>query len=705
MLATLTLPITIPPELQPPTQGTPVIWLLALLSARVGAPFVVASASAPLLQRWFSMTRLASQSDPYLLYAASNLGSLASLLAYPFVVEPVWALPLQSRIWAWAFGGVGTLIGLCGILAWRFGGSATIDASAVAEDDTATGPGISWRQRRRWLVLAAVPSSLMLSVTSYLSTDIAAVPLLWILPLTGYLLSFVVAFGPRVLIRRDLPARLVPILVCSLMVFLVQNAGLPLVMAVALHLVCFCAVAASLHIELAEARPAARHLTEFYLWLSAGGVMGGLFNGIVAPLVFTTVAEYPIGLVVACLLLPRVGTTSRTSPLGWVSPALMGALVWAATSWSASMSLDPRLSVMLLAPVAIWAFSISRQRWTFAAALACCFVGGELGRDRQRVLLQARSFFGVYRVERDAAHASRTLWHGTTLHGEQRAAVGGGPEPLTYYHPTGPVGQALTALLTDRPRARVAAVGLGAGSLAAYAQPGQEWTFYEIDPRVEAIARNPQFFTYLADCLGRCRVVVGDARLSLARAGGERFDFVVLDAFSSDAIPLHLLTREALDLYLSRLEPGGVLAFHISNRHLALGPVLAALFADRGLVGLAQMHVVTQPDPTGRSSSEWVLAARSREGLGRLLSDPRWIPMAVSPGARVWTDQYLRCRVGPQEPARSMTSAARTGRRTNSASGLSPLLLNFLAAHDCSVDHTAPRTHSLAPARPDAPAS
>ncbi len=315
LLATLTLPITIPPESQPPTQGTPVMWLLALLSARVGAPFVVASASAPLLQRWFSMTRLASQSDPYLLYAASNLGSLASLLAYPFVVEPVWALPLQSRIWAWAFGGVGTLIGLCGILAWRFGGSATIDASAVAKDATATGPGISWRQRGRWLVLAAVPSSLMLSVTSYLSTDIAAVPLLWILPLTGYLLSFVVAFGPRVLIRRDLPARLVPILVCSLMVFLVQNAGLPLVMAVALHLLCFCAVAASLHIELAEARPAARHLTEFYLWLSAGGVIGGLFNGIVAPLVFTTVAEYPIGLVVACVLLPRVGP--RRAPVHW----------------------------------------------------------------------------------------------------------------------------------------------------------------------------------------------------------------------------------------------------------------------------------------------------------------------------------------------------------------------------------------------------
>ena len=246
--------------------------------------------------------------------------------------------------------------------------------------------------------------------------------------------------------------------------------------------------------------------------------------------------------------------------------------------------------------------------------------------------------------------------------------MGGRPEPLTYYHPTGPVGQALTALLSDRPRARVAAVGLGAGSLAAYAQPGQEWTFYEIDPRVEAIARNSQFFTYLADCLGSCRVVLGDARLSLARAGGERFDFVVLDAFSSDAIPVHLLTREALDLYLSRLEPGGVLAFHISNRHLALGPVLAALFADRGLVGLAQMHVVTQPDPTGRSSSEWVLAARSREGLARLSSDPRWIPTGRQARGQGLDRPVLRCRVGPQEPPRSVTAGARTGRRTNSAS-------------------------------------
>ena len=200
VLAALTLPITIPSEWQPPTEGTPVIWLLALLAARVGAPFVVASASAPLLQRWFSMTRMASDSDPYLLYAASNLGSLASLLAYPFLIEPVWALPQQSRLWAWAFGGVGALIAMCGILAWRLRGSGATGAPAVPPEE-ANPAHVSWRQRGRWLALAAVPSSLMLSVTTYLSTDIAAVPLLWILPLTGYLLSFVVAFGPRILIR------------------------------------------------------------------------------------------------------------------------------------------------------------------------------------------------------------------------------------------------------------------------------------------------------------------------------------------------------------------------------------------------------------------------------------------------------------------------------------------------------------------------
>ena len=319
---------------------------------------------------------------------------------------------------------------------------------------------------------------------------------------------------------------------------------------------------------------------------------------------------------------------------------IMGVFVWAGTSWNSSASLDPRLGVMLLAPVALWAFSLSRQPWRFAFALACCFVGGELGKDRQRILLQERSFFGVYRVEGNAAGASRTLWHGTTLHGEQLVASKRRREPLTYYHPTGPIGQAVTSLLSDHPRARVAAVGLGAGSLAAYAQPGQDWTFFEIDPRVEAIARNPLLFTYLEDCRGSCRVVLGDARLSLARASEERFDLMVLDAFSSDAIPVHLLTREALDLYLSRLEPSGVLAFHISNRHLALGPILGSLIADRALVGLAQMHVVTQPDAAGRSSSEWLLATRRRDRWGPLSSDPRWAPTVATSGGRVWTDQY-----------------------------------------------------------------
>jgi hypothetical protein len=639
-IAASMLPITIPPDWQPPSDGTPILWLLGVLSARVGVLFIAASASAPLLQRWLSMSRgnPDSGSDPYGLYAASNLGSLVSLLSYPFLVEPQWTLAAQSRIWAWGFGLVGTLIVLCGVIVWRSCVGAAIAGSSEPCDGEDRGQ-LSWSQRGQWVALAAVPSSLMLSVTTYLSTDIAAIPLLWILPLTGYLLSFVVAFGPRVRFGRNLPARLAPVLVCSLALFLVQDAALPLAFSMGLHLLCFCAIATALHVELADRRPAAGHLTEYYLWLSAGGVLGGLFNGIVAPLVFTSVAEYPIGLVLASLLLPSVGGTPRTRLRDWLSPALMGASVWAVVSWSASTFMDPRVRILLLAPVAVWALSFSRQRARLAVALACCFIGGELGKNRERILLQERSFFGTYRVEGDAGHSSRTLWHGTTLHGEQRVA-GADPEPLTYYHPTGPVGQALTVLLTDRPHARVAGVGLGAGSLAAYAQPGQEWTFFEIDPVVEAIARNRRFFTYLDQCQGRCRVLLGDARLSLARLGGERFDVIVLDAFSSDAIPVHLLTREAMDLYLSRLEPGGVLAFHISNRHLALGPVLGALFADRGLVGLAQMHVVAQPDPVGRSSSEWMLAARNPEPLAELSRNPHWIPVGAPVDVRVWSDQY-----------------------------------------------------------------
>jgi SAM-dependent methyltransferase len=487
-----------------------------------------------------------------------------------------------------------------------------------------------------WLVLAAVPSSLMLSVTTYLSTDIASVPLLWILPLTGYLLSFVLAFGPWSTWGRSLPAKLAPPLICALAIFLVQNAGLPLILSIALHLAAFFIIAAALHIELANRRPPVRHLTEFYFWLSAGGVVGGSFTAIVAPAAFNTVAEYPIALIVACLLLPPPEDTPARAP-AMATPVLIGVLVWAGVAWSTAVDLDPRLRIALLMPQSVWTLSLSRHRLPFTLALACWFVAGEAARDRAGLLVQQRSFFGVYLVE--AARGSHRLWHGTTLHGEQRVDARP-PVPLTYYHPTGPIGQAVTAILGDRPSARVAAVGLGAGSLAAYVRESQEWTFYEIDPLVEDIARNPALFGYLDGCGDRCRVVLGDARLSLARATGERFDLIVLDAFSSDAIPVHLMTREALDLYLSRLAPGGVLAFHISNRHLALGPVLGALFADRGLVGLAQLHVVATPDPEGRSTSEWLVAARHAGELRSLSFDARWTPTRAAPGSRVWTDQF-----------------------------------------------------------------
>jgi hypothetical protein len=665
--AACALPIAMPLGWLPPTDGTPVPWLLALLGVVVGGPFLVASASAPLLQRWFSLTGRPSSSDPYFFYATSNVGSLVSLLAYPFVVEPSWTLTVQSTAWTFGFVTLGLLIIACGVAAERVrvtaraevgaaGGNAVVDGAAWAEgsvtadsrhsvDEVPRRIDVTWRRRAHWLALSAVPSSLMLSVTTYLSTDIAAVPLLWILPLTCYLLSFVVAFAPRSLrhgplVPANLPARIAPLLICCLVLFMLRSASSSLAFIIPLHLLAFLAIAVALHLELTRTRPAAEHLTEFYLWLAVGGVVGGSVNAFLAPVLFSDIAEYPIGLVAACLLLPRSGGASggvSLADIWW--PVVLGVAAFATARLIGVTAVDPRLGLLLAAPLVLWCLSFSRRPVRFALAVTALLVVGQFTASPDGVLLAERSFFGVHRVTLDASGRYHGLSHGTTLHGQQSLDPARRREPLSYYHVSGPIGQTLAMIARRHEGARVAVIGLGAGTLASHARSGQQWTFYEIDPVVERIAREPRFFTYLSDCGDTCRVVLGDARVSLANAAEARYNLVVLDAFSSDAIPIHLLTRDAIRLYLSRLDPQGVIAFHISNRHLALRPVLGDLAADLGLVSIAQAHRVIDV-ATGQTSSEWLLMARTSAALGGLATDRRWEFTVARRGARVWTDEY-----------------------------------------------------------------
>lgn len=597
-LPLLVLPIAVPGGWSPPTTGTPIGWLLGVLLVAVGPPFFAVATTSPLLQVWFARTGHPTAADPYVLYAAGNVGSMLALLAYPVLLEPHLRLATQSYLWTGGYAVLAVLMLTCAAAVWRTprAGNPTLPA---AEDATlAAAPPLSVRRRLRWVALASVPSSLLLSVTTYLTTTIAPIPLLWVLPLALYLLTFILAFARTRWVAPRLPALVLPLVLLPLAVTLLLQLAEPLWLLFGLHLAGFFGIALVCHGALAADRPPARQLTAFYLWLAVGGALGGLFTALVAPVIFTRVQEYPLVLALVCVLV-------RPAP----------------------------------APARRWPVRLRNLAWP--AALGTLVAGVLLG-NPGHVLLTERSFFGAYRVTIDADDTYRILTHGRIVHGMQSTDPDRRREPLSYFTRSGPIGQVFAAVEGHAPPSHVAVIGLGTGSLACYARPGQTWTFYEIDPAVERIARDPRYFTFLQDCAPAATVVLGDARRSLATAPDGRYNLLILDAYSGDAIPVHLLTREALARYCAKLAPGGLLAFHITNGYLDFTPVLAALARDAGLVGLTEdNNIVTRAEAAlGKTGSQWVVMARTAADLGVLAADPRWQPLQGRPGAAVWTDDF-----------------------------------------------------------------
>ncbi|MBI4355428.1 MAG: fused MFS/spermidine synthase [Candidatus Omnitrophica bacterium] len=650
------LPLRVPAGWAPPVQTNPIPWLLGLMTLTVGVPFFVVSSSAPMLQRWFTGTGHPASGDPYFLYAASNLGSLSALLAYPVLVEPYLRLADQSRLWAAGYSCLIVLMSVCAFLVWRSGaairrpGSSSASAAApvAGSIEHAGGPTVS--RRLWWVLLSFVPSSYMLGVTTHISTDVAAIPLLWVVPLALYLLTFIIVFARRPPVPHRWMVRWLPLIVLPLAVMMVTKVTKPMWGMILLHLATFFVAAMVCHGELAQERPQPRHLTEYYLYMSLGGVLGGVFNALVAPLVFNTVLEYPLAIVLACLLRPSTIVGQPRPRSHWLDVALplaLGALVAGLVLHLKFFGAKPRWLWLglLCVPTTFICYSFRYRPIRFGLGLgAFLMVGMFLTADWERALHVERSFFGVYRVmfTRKASGAFYDLYHGTTLHGRQSLDPARRCEPLSYYHPTGPLGQIFAAFNETAKRPQVAVVGLGTGSTAGYAKPGQRWTFYEIDPAVERLARNPRYFTFLQDCAPDAHVVLGDARLSLLRASDRDYGLIIVDAFSSDAIPVHLITRQAVALYLRKLSPGGLLAFHISNRYLELQPVLGDLAAGAQLVCVAQLEkAVAQADwDQGKSSSQWVVMARRQGDLGPLASDARWERVTGRPGAEEWTDDF-----------------------------------------------------------------
>jgi spermidine synthase len=648
-LALLILPVAIPAGWSPPTEQSPVVWLLAVLVVGVGLPFFVLSSTAPLLQRWFARTGHRRAGDPYFLYRASNLGSALGLVAYPILVEPRLALGEQAEAWTLGYVGLVAMSVGCAVLMWRTAGSAAGRNEPHTQMPVVAGGApyhVSGRQRLLWLALAAVPASLMLGVTTYLTSDISPIPLLWIIPLALYLLSFVVAFSPRAGAFLRLADRALPLAVLLTAMLMIVGASRPLSILITFHLATFFLAAVVCHSRLAASRPPAEGLTGFYLVVALGGALGGMFNAIVAPVIFNSLAEYPLVLVLALLLRPQAPHGSgkaRRRAIDLAVPVGAAAVV-AVMHLVAGDGGSEGVRALLIGVIPIaFCLLFLRQRVRLGLALGAVFLSGSILASAQaNVLYTNRTFFGIQRVEVDVTGGYHLLMHGRINHGVQSLDAEQRDEPLAYFTRKGPLGQIVDSYRAAETVPRVGVVGLGTGSMACYREPGEEWTFYELDPEIERIARDPRLFTFLADCAPNADVVLGDARLSLARDSSERYGLLAVDAFSSDAIPVHLITREALDLYLDRLAEGGVLALHISNGYVDLEPVIANLAARAGLVATVRLHSDVSPDQfeAGMFPSHWVALARDAEDLAPLLQDPRWSRLDADETTGVWTDDF-----------------------------------------------------------------
>jgi hypothetical protein len=639
--AFLVLPVVVPADWIPPTTRPPqgdLIWMMAMT---VGLPFVIVSATAPLLQSWYTRTDARDAADPYFLYAASNIGSVAALLLYPVLIEPELGLAAQSRLWSVGFGALVILLVFCGITTVRRSPTQFIGISEA--EAAARGPirKPDWRLRLHWLALAAAPSSLFLGVTLQISTDIASVPLLWILPLIIYLLTFVMAFARRPLLSRDAVAKAIPYVatIAVLVAGFETSIGLP---QIAIGIAVLFLLALSCHSELVALRPDPWYLTQYFLLMSLGGALGGAFNAVLAPLVFSGVYEVPIALFAAIALWAIGRGVPVKAWLDWrwiaAAVALFFGLRFALAAASVAGALQWMVAVKAVAAMLCFA---ARRKPVGLTLLAAAVLAAGSDISLRPELARYRSFLGVHRIETDAGGHAHFLMHGNTTHGAQFTDPARRREPLLYYAEAGPAGQAIAAMRATGPVSPVGVIGLGAGAMTCLSRPGEAWTYFEIDPAILATARDPRYFTYLADCAPEARVVLGDGRLKLADASDAGFRLLVLDAFGSDSIPVHLLTREAIDLYLQKLQPGGLLLLHLSNRNLQLLPAVARLAVDRGLTGRWQFFPGDSAPDSLISPSEWAVLARAEADLGPLASDPRWQAFPDASATRVWTDDYV----------------------------------------------------------------
>ena len=624
----------------PPAGTSPILWVPWLLIASIGPLFFAVSAQAPMMQRWFALRQPGA--NPYALYAASNLGSFGGLVAYPLLIEPMLPLGSQSLLWSLGFALVCALVAGCALL-------LPADAAPIAQPAHPVADAPTMRDRLHWIALAAIPSGLILATTTHISTDILAMPLVWVVPLGLYLLSFSIAFTDT--------GRLAPIAQRLLPVVLIgggaaASAGVVgnLWLMMAADLLVLFTASVALHHRLYQHRPATERLTDFYLCLSLGGVLGGLFCAIIAPACFDWLYEYPLLEIATAVLMPAINGASPLAPV-WRRWLPVAAFIL--SLYAAGLLGGPPPFLMMtaaLTAIAFMALAAMGNRRVFVACLAALILGiggwGNIARSIDGTT-RTRSYFGIYTIGENGSGPGRAriLIHGTTTHGIQLLPPRDAHYPTSYYARRSGIGIAMRAAPTlFGTGARIGVVGLGAGTLACYARAGQDWRFYEIDPAIARIARNRRDFTFLSDCLPDVPVEIGDARLTLAAAPAQSRDLLAIDAFSSDAIPMHLLTREALASYARVLTPDGLLMIHISNKYVDLEPVLAAAAAAQGWPIAVRQYL---PDATAAAHREaaslWVAMSPSRATLDRLVASDHTAAWRAPERRRAiaeWTDDH-----------------------------------------------------------------
>lgn len=684
-LSIAALPIIASSAWKPTPETDPTWRILGLLVATIGLPYFLLSSTGPLIQKWFAEDRdhAAHAASVYRLFALSNAGSLVGLLIYPFVVEPY--APLAAQSWGWS-AGYGLFALACGACAWRARrthalmkfddevaphgvDSSAVDSSAVVSDAIVSdaivsnaAPGIG--RYMFWLGCAALGSLLLLALTNHITQNIASIPFLWVLPLSLYLLSFVVVFEGRA--GRGWYARrwwLGPVLaaVVAMAWALTTHRGvLGIYAAIPIYSVGLFFACVFCHGELAASKPAPAYLTQFYLCLSAGGAVGGLFVALVAPKLFNNYWETPLALVGVCAL--GLFAVRERRATAWAIGSLLGVIaavlifVAAGDSPLESMAASVREAmpghassafvVVLVIAVALIFIVATWRKWPLAIAIAALACTGFYSWKYYRFLSEdtrhaSRNFYGTLRVKQSEAGPlqQRRLLHGVILHGDQYTAPDKRRMPTTYYGPGSGIALALRELRAEHAPLDVAMIGLGTGTLTAWGKAGDRYRIYELNPAVFAVARRD--FTYLADSQAAITPVLGDARLSMERelADGSAvlFDVIAVDAFSSDSIPVHLITREALAVYLRHLKPDGVIAFHVSNRFLKLAPVVAQLADD---ADLDAVNVIDDPSEAAYSNSEWVLVTRNQEFLDRDVVLAASSEIDAIPGLPIWTDQF-----------------------------------------------------------------